>query len=140
VARRRPPYPPELRAEAVRLVTVSGRRVSQVARQLGVSQQSLSSWVRQAQVDAGEREGLTSQEREELQQLRREVVRLREEREICARPRLSSRGRPIGGEGVAAGRGGESRASCLPALQRARGDPAGLLRLTITAAVPTPAA
>ena len=80
--RTRPPYPPEFRAEAVRLVKVSGRRVSQVARELGVSQQSLSAWVKQAQVDAGEREGLTSQEREELVQLRREVVRLREEREI----------------------------------------------------------
>jgi len=82
VPRTRPPYPPEFRAEAVRLVKVSGRRVSQVARELGVSQQSLSAWVKQAQVDAGEREGLTSQEREELVQLRREVVRLREEREI----------------------------------------------------------
>lgn len=80
--RTRPPYPPEFRAEAVRLVRVSGRRMSQVARELGVSQQSLSAWVKQAQVDAGEREGLTSPEREELQQLRREVVRLREEREI----------------------------------------------------------
>jgi len=82
VPRTRPPYPPEFRAEAVRLVRASGRPISQVARELGVSQQSLSSWVKQARVDAGEREGLTSAEREELQQLRREVVRLREEREI----------------------------------------------------------
>jgi transposase len=82
VPRTRPPYPPEFRAEAVRLVRVSGRSISQVARELGVSQQSLSSWLKQAQVDVGEREGLTSAEREELRQLRREVVRLREEREI----------------------------------------------------------
>lgn len=53
-----------------------------VARDLGVSAWTLRLWVKQTEIDAGEREGLTSEEREELGRLRRENARLREEREI----------------------------------------------------------
>jgi transposase len=82
VPKTRPPYPPEFRAEAVRLLRSSGLPLPEVARELGVSPQSLRNWLGQAQIDAGEREGLTSDEREELRRLRRENARLREEREI----------------------------------------------------------
>lgn len=78
----RQPYAAEFRTEAVRLVRESGKTVSAVARDLGVSIESLRQWVKQHAIDAGEREGLTTAEREELVRLRRENRVLREEREI----------------------------------------------------------
>jgi transposase len=66
----------------VRLVSASGKSLSQVARDLGVSIESLRSWVKQSQIDQGERPGLTTEEKEELRRLRRENRILLEEREI----------------------------------------------------------
>ena len=79
----RPPYPPEFRAEAVRLVRSGGKLVREVAQDLGVSEQALRNWLRQADLDDGYRsDGLTSSEQEELRTLRRKVRVLEEEREI----------------------------------------------------------
>ena len=79
MARRRPQYSPEFKAEAIRLVRTSGQSVAQIARELGVSKASLLNWAEQTRPAAAE--PLTN-ERTELQQLRREVRRLREERDI----------------------------------------------------------
>ena len=76
------PYSAEFRQEAVRLLRTSGRSVPQLADELGVSQQSLRNWSRQSAVDAGKAPGLTSDERDELRRLRREVRVLAEEREV----------------------------------------------------------
>lgn len=80
--RSRPPYPAEFKAEAVRLYRESGRSLKAVATDLGVSLESLRSWVNQAKVDAGEKAGLTTEELEELRRLRKENRTLRMERDL----------------------------------------------------------
>jgi len=80
--RGRPPYPLEFRSEAVRLYRSSGKTLKEISSELGISLESLRKWVNQSKVDAGEKAGLTTEEREELRRLRRENRTLREEREI----------------------------------------------------------
>jgi transposase len=78
-----PPYPEEFRREAVALVRSSQKSIAQLAAELGVSPQLLRNWSKQVELDAGERrDGLTSEEREELRRLRRENRRLEQERDI----------------------------------------------------------
>jgi transposase len=69
--------PDELMDRGVRLVFELGRPIAHVARDLGVSAEALRTRVRRAEVDAGKREGLTTDEREELKRLRSEVFELR---------------------------------------------------------------
>ena len=80
--RSRPPYPPEFRAEAVRLAKTSGETIAGIARDLGISDQTLRNWVAQDDSSAGKRSALTSDERSEMRELRKENRKLREEREI----------------------------------------------------------
>ncbi len=80
--RTRPPYPEEFRREAVELVRSGRRSLREAAESLGVSQQTLRNWLKRVEVDTGRREGVTSDEREELRRLRRENRVLKEEREI----------------------------------------------------------
>jgi transposase len=83
-------HPPELRERAVRMVAeVRGEYPSQwaaigaVAQKLGVgSTETLRKWVRRAEVDAGQRLGLTGEEHAEIKKLRREVAELRRANEI----------------------------------------------------------
>jgi transposase len=80
--RTRPPYPEEFRREAVGLIRSGQRSLAEASESLGVSQQTLRNWLKQADVDAGVAAGVTGEEREELRRLRRENRVLREEREI----------------------------------------------------------
>jgi transposase len=82
VPRSRPPYPPEFRAEAVRLAKSSDETIAQIAKDLGISDQTLRNWVAQDDVDAGRKSGLTTDERARMRELERENRKLREEREI----------------------------------------------------------
>jgi transposase len=76
------PYPEEFKKKIVALVR-EGRTPEELARQFEPSSQAIRNWVAQADRDQGKRaDGLTTDEREELQRLRRENERLREEREI----------------------------------------------------------
>ncbi len=84
-ARRKGRYPKEFRRDAAALVIDQHRTVADVARELGLVEQTLGNWVRQERVDRGEREGLSTEEREEMARLRREVKRLTTERDLLKR-------------------------------------------------------
>jgi transposase len=70
-------YPEEFKREAVELLVTSGRPLAQVARELGVSTESLRLWRKQAKIDGGRREGLVSEQREEPRRLRHENHKLK---------------------------------------------------------------
>lgn len=80
-------YGPEFRRDAVALVRSTGRPVNQVARELGLSHETLRNWVKRDRIDRGQGEpgGLTTSQLEELRRLRRRVVELEAEREILRR-------------------------------------------------------
>jgi transposase len=89
-----PPYAPEFRAQLIALVR-AGRTPEEVSREFEPSGQTIRNWVRKADRDAGARaDGLTSAERAELTELRRENRRLKVEREILSKRRSGSHGRP----------------------------------------------
>ncbi|MDN3028106.1 IS3 family transposase [Streptomyces sp. S.PB5] len=76
-------YPDELRERAIREVRATGRPVAHVARDLGIHPEALRGWVRQAEADSGERDDrLTTAERDELKQLRKENAELKQANEI----------------------------------------------------------
>jgi transposase len=80
--------PARVRAEAVRMFRAGGRSLTALARELNISVESLSRWMRQAQIDEGKAEGFTSDAREELRRLRRENRILLEEKEILGKAAL----------------------------------------------------
>ncbi len=84
-ARRRGRYPRSFRTDAAALVIDQGRSIADVARELGVIEQTLGNWVRQERIDRGLKEGTTTEVREENAKLRKEVKRLTMERDLLKR-------------------------------------------------------
>ena len=82
--RTRRSFSEEFKAGAVRLVLEQGKTVGAAARDLDLTESSLRNWVERARADRGKGKpgALTTAEREELAQLRRENRELRTEREI----------------------------------------------------------
>lgn len=78
----KPPYDPEFRRRVVELAR-AGQPLRELSKKFGCSEQSIRNWMRQQDLDEGRRsDGMTTEEREELTRLRREVQQLREERDI----------------------------------------------------------
>jgi transposase len=83
--RQRRSFTPTFKAEVIALVRQGERSLPAICREMDLSETAVRRWVGQAAVDAGERAGLTTEEREELQRLRRENRILRDERDILKR-------------------------------------------------------
>ena len=82
-------YSAEVRARAVRLVAEHAHEydsqwaaICSIAEKIGCTAETLRKWVRQAEADSGKRQGPSSQERERVRQLEREVKELRRANEI----------------------------------------------------------
>jgi transposase len=82
-------YPPELRARAVRMVLETMREtgerhgvVTRVAVELGIGSETVRHWVKQAEIDEGLRPGVTTDERQRIAELEKEVRELRRANEI----------------------------------------------------------
>jgi transposase len=86
-AKRRPrrEYTPEFKAEIVARCRAGDRTTREIARDFDLTESAVRRWVTEAQIDAGERAGLTTEERKELAELKRENKRLREDNEILRR-------------------------------------------------------
>ena len=80
--RQRRDFSEAFKADAVRLVRETGKTVSAAARELDLTESALRQWVRDAEREARRTGALSSGERKELEQLRREVRTLRMERDI----------------------------------------------------------
>ena len=73
------------KAETAALIRQSGKSIAEICRDMGLPESSVHRWLAQAEIDAGQRDGLTTTEREELSRLRRELRVVREERDVLAK-------------------------------------------------------
>ena len=78
-------FTPEFKTEIVQRCQAGDRTVAQVARDFDLTETAVRTWVHQAEIDSGVRDGLTSEEREELSRLRRENRRLQADVDLLKR-------------------------------------------------------
>jgi transposase len=79
------PHPPEFRQRAVELARLREKPAAQIAKDLGISDSCLRGWIKQADIDDGRRGGLSSDDHDELVELRRELRVAKMEVEILKR-------------------------------------------------------
>ena len=79
------PHPPEFRQRAVELARLREKPIAQIAKDLGISDSCLRGWIHRADIDRGHKAGLSSDERAELAELRRELRVTKMENEILKR-------------------------------------------------------
>jgi transposase len=84
MAKKRRKFTSQYKTEVVKLIKDSGKSVSSISRELGLTESAVCTWVKQHDIDAGKGApgALTTAEREELTRLRRENRQLQMEREI----------------------------------------------------------
>ena len=85
MSRPRRKFSDEFKRDAVEIVNTSDKSIAQVARELGIYDSTLGNWVKQDEINRGVRDGVSTSEREEVTELRRENARLRMERELLKR-------------------------------------------------------
>ncbi len=78
-------YTAEFKKDATAMVLDEQRTIADVARSLGLVEQTLGNWVRQARIDRGDKPGVTTDEHAELVRLRRENAQLKMERDLLKR-------------------------------------------------------
>lgn len=78
-------FTPEFRTEVVELCRKGDRSIGEVARDLDLTETSVRNWIRQAEINAGDRDGRTTAEREEMRALRKQLRVVTEERDILKR-------------------------------------------------------
>ena len=80
--KKRRTFTPEQKAEAVKIVRTSGKTVAQVAREMGLTETALRNWVRQDEINPSPQGPLTTDERAELNRLRKDLKRVEMERDF----------------------------------------------------------
>jgi transposase len=78
-------FTPEFKAEVITFCRQPGNSIAMAVKDFDLTESAVRGWIRQADIDAGRRGGLSTDERDEISQLRRENKVLREERDILKR-------------------------------------------------------